>query len=106
MAKKLELVNGIPRMTAESGAPAIYDETLTVVSSGAGAGEINGPVTAGTPVTLPNSKTYTSDELEIYLDGDRLVSVFDYTHNTTTTVTFTFELVVGDRIRFRIDRSA
>ena len=58
MAKKLALVNGIPRMVDESASPAIYDETLTVVSSGAGAGEVNGPITAGSPVTLPDSKTY------------------------------------------------
>ncbi len=103
---KLELVNALPRMTAESASPAIYDETLVVVSGGAGAGEINGPISAGTPVTLPSAKTYSSDELEVYLDGDRLKSVFDYTFDSSTTVAFTFELVVGDVIRFRIDRGA
>lgn len=106
MAKKLALVSGIPRMVEESGSPTIYDETVTIVSSGAGANEMNGPVTAGNPVTLPSGKTYTSDELEVYLDGERLIPVFDYTHASSTTVSFTFELVVGDRLRFRIDRSA
>lgn len=103
---KLELANGLPRMKAESASPVIYDETLSVVSSGAGAGEINGPITAGTPVTLPDSKTYTGDELEVYLGTDRLINLFDYTYNSSTTVAFTFELKVGDLIRFRIDRSA
>jgi hypothetical protein len=103
---KLELVNGLPRMTAEASAPTIYDETLVVVASGAGAGEINGPITAGIPVTLPSSKTYTADELEVYLNSDRLISVFDYNHDSSTTVTFTFEIVVSDVIRFRIDRSS
>jgi len=106
MAKTLRLVNGIQRMIEESSSVSIYDETLKVVSSGAGAGEINGPITAGVGVTLPDSKTYTSDELEIYLDGTRLKPVFDYTHASSTTVEFTFELIVGDVIRFRIDRSA
>lgn len=106
MAKKLELVLGIPRMTDESASPAIYDETLKVVASGAGAGEINGPITAGVPVTLPSGKTYTSNELEVYLDGDRLKPVFDYNHASSTTITFTFQLLVGDVIRLRIDRSA
>lgn len=106
MAKKLALVNGVPRMVDESASPTIYDETLVVVASGAGVGEINGPISTGTPVTLPSGKTYTADELEVYLDGDRLKSVFDYNHNSTTTVTFTFEIVVGDVIRFRIDRGA
>lgn len=103
---KLELVNALPRMKAESGSPTIYDETLEVVSSGAGAGEINGPITSGTSITLPSSKTYTGDELEIYLNGDRLVPVFDYSYDSSTQVSFTFELVVGDIIRFRIDRGA
>ena len=106
MAKKLQLVNGIPRMTEESGAPTIYDETLKVVASGAGAGEINGPINAGVAVTLPSSQTYTSNELEVYLKTDRLIPVFDYNFNSSTSVTFTFQLIVGDVIRFRIDRSA
>lgn len=106
MAKKLALVNGIPRMVEESASPTIYDETLKVVTSGAGAGEINGPITAGTFVTLPDSKTYTSDELEVYLDGDRLKKVFDYNFENSTNVSFTFELIVGDVVRMRIDRGA
>lgn len=104
MAKKLALVDGIPRMVDESATPTIYDTTVTVVSSGAGANEVNGPLSAGSPVTLPDSKTYTGDELEVYLDGERLIPVFDYTHDSSTTVAFTFELLVGDRLRFRIDR--
>lgn len=104
MAKKLALVSGIPRMVDESASPTIYDETLEVVSSGAGAGEINGPISAGTPVTLPSAKTYTGDELECYIDGDRLTPVFDYTFDSTSTVAFTFELKAGDVLRFRIDR--
>ena len=104
MAKKLALVMGIPRMVDESASPVIYDETLEVVASGAGAGQINGPITAGTPITLPSSKTYSSDELEVYLGADRLKKIFDYTFDSSTTVAFTFEIAVGDVIRFRIDR--
>lgn len=103
---KLELVSGIPRMRPEAANPTIYDETLEVVSSGAGAGEINGPISAGTPITLPNSKTYTGDELEVYLDGDRLISIFDYSYSSSTQIAFTFEIKPGDVIRFRIDRNA
>ena len=106
MAKKLALVAGIPRMTEESASPAIYDQTLTVVASGAGANEVNGPITAGIPVTLPASKAYDSLELEVYLAGDRLKPIFDYNYDSSTTVSFTFQLLVGDVIRFRIDRSA
>jgi hypothetical protein len=106
MAKKLALVLGIPRMVDESASPTIYDQTLKVVVASPGAGEILGPITAGTPITLPLGKTYTSDELEVYLAGDRMKAVFDYNFNSTTTVTFTFQLLVGDVIRFRIDRGA
>lgn len=106
MAKKLALVNGLPRMTEESSSPTIYDETLEVVSSGAGAGQINGPISAGTPVTLPSSQIYTGDELEVYIGTDRLIPTYDYTFNSSTTVAFTFELKAGDIIRFRIDRGA
>ena len=107
MAKFLRLVNGIPKMQEESGGVAIYDESIEIKVSGAsGDNELNGPITAGTPVTLPLRKTYTSDELEVYLNGDRLTNIFDYAHNSTTTVTFTFELIAGDLLRFRIDRTS
>ena len=106
MAKKMELIAGIPRMTDESASPTIYDQTLKVVAAAPGAGEILGPITAGTPVTLPSGKTYTANELEVYLDGDRLKPVFDYNHASSTTVTFTFQIIVGDVIRFRVDRGA
>jgi len=106
MGNFLRLSNGVQRSFAESSNPSIYDQTLTVVASGAGAGQINGPISAGVAVTLPAGQTYTSNELEVYLKTDRLISVFDYNHNSSTTVTFTFQLVVGDVIRFRIDRTA
>ena len=49
---------------------------------------------------------YTDEELEVYLDGNRLYSVFDYNTVSTTQVQFTFDLIVGDYLRFRIDRVA
>ena len=107
MAKVLTLVNGIPRLVDESATPVIYDEVLEVVASGAsGDNEINGPISAGVLVALPDSRTYVGDELEVYLDGDRLKPIFDYNYSSSTQVAFTFELKVGDIIRFRIDRGA
>jgi len=103
---KLELIGGIPRMRPESANPAIYDETLEIVGSGAGAGQLNGPISAGTPITLPSSKTYTGDELEVYLESDRLIPIFDYSYSSATQIAFTFEIKVGDVIRLRIDRGA
>lgn len=104
----LVLVNGVPRQqTITASAPTIYDQSLTVVASGAGANQVNGPVNAGVSVTLPGSQTFTSAELQIYLNGDRLEPVFDYSYVGSpprTQVQFTFQLVVGDRLDFRIDR--
>jgi len=94
-------------MVLETADPVIYDETIEIKTSGAsGPNELNGPISAGTPVTLPNGKTYTADELEVWIGGDRLTNVFDYSHSSTTTITFNFELVALDKIRFRIDRTA
>jgi len=106
MAKFLRLSNGIPRSFTESSSVSIYDETLIVVAAGAGAGQINGPITAGTPVTLPASQTYVGDELQIFLNGDYLKDVIDYAFTSSTQVTFTFDITVRDQIRFRIDRPA
>lgn len=108
MGKFLRLSNGVPRSFQESSSLTIYDQSLTVVASGAGANQINGPVNAGVNVTLPGGQTYTAAELQIYLNGDRLESIFDYSYVASpprTQVQFTFQLVVGDRIDFRIDRA-
>jgi hypothetical protein len=110
MAKKLELINGLPRMTDESGTPTIYDDYISIVASGAsGPNELNGPIIAGTSVTLPNSGTYAGDNLEIRLNDIRLEDVEDYMYvgsGARTQVQFTFELLPQDRLRFRVDRGA
>lgn len=98
MGNFLRLVNGQPRHFAESGSPTIYDQTIDVVS----------PITAGTSITLPASQQYTSAELEVRLNGIRLEPVVDYTYVGSpprTQIQLTFDLVVGDRLRFRIDRA-
>lgn len=105
MGNFLRLVNGVPKSFAESGSPAIYDTTLEIVASGAGAGQLNGPITSGTNITLPSSQTYTGDELQVYLNGLRLDNVFDYNTPNSTQINFTFGLVAGDIIRFYIDRN-
>ncbi len=111
MAKKLALTNGLPRMVDESSAPTIYDDYLTVVASGAsGSNEINeADAETGDNITLPNSGSYEADELEVYLNTNRMHDVFDYNYvgsGTRTQITMTFGLVAGDVIRFRVDRSA
>jgi len=108
MGNFLRLTSGVPRSFAESSSVTIYDQSLTLVASSPGANEIIGPITTGTSVTLPGSQTYTAAELQIYLNGDRLEPLFDYTYVGSpprTQVQFTFQLEIGDRLDFRIDRS-
>lgn len=108
MGNFLRLANGVARSFAEGSSITIYDQSLVVVAAGAGAGQINGPITAGTSITLPSSQTYTAAELQIYLNGDRQEPVFDYSYVGSpprTQIQFTFDIVVGDRIDFRIDRA-
>jgi hypothetical protein len=104
--KFASIVNGLLRMKDESSGISIYDETLELVASGPGAGQIIGPITTGTPITLPGSKTFTGEELEVYLNGKRLSQVFEYDVESSTSISFTFNLEVRDLIRFRIDRTA
>ena len=109
MANYLALVNGVPRQSVLPGTQTIYDQSVSVVTSAVGGNQITGPVTAGTSITLPASQTYTGAELNVYLNGDRLEPIFDYSYvgsgSGKTQIQFTFGLVVGDRVDFRIDRA-
>jgi hypothetical protein len=99
MGKFLRLSNGVPRSFDEAGSISIYDESFIVAS----------PILTGTPVELPASGTYSADELEVYLGGQRLEQLVDYNYEGSpprTEVSFTFDLLVGDAVRFRVDRSA
>jgi hypothetical protein len=106
MANFLKISNGVPRSAAETANMPIYDETLELVSSSPISGQILGPILTGAAVTLPNSGFYTGDELEVYLNGKRLYDVYDYNYYSSTQTSFTFDLIVGDVIRFRKDRPA
>lgn len=96
MAYVVNLVNGVPHLVSEGS--SYYDETYTV----------NSDISANTPITLPNSGTYTSSELEVWLRGIRLTPVIDYNYVGSpprTQVSFTFDLYTHatdpDVIRFR-----
>ena len=100
MGNFLRLVNGQPKSFAEASGSSvtIYDQDFDVVST----------ITTGTSITLPASQTYTSAELEVYLNGQRVEAVLDYTYVSTpprTQIQFTFDLVIGDHLSFRIDRA-
>lgn len=96
MATALKLVNGIPRMRNVD-AGNVYDETILVGVGG---------ITTGVDITLPASGDFEGDELEIYLNGDFMEPGIDYNYvgggPTFTQIEMTFDLVEGDRLRFRI----
>ena len=99
MGKLLRLVNGVPRSFDEASTTPIYDQSI----------DIGSIVTTGTPVTLPASGTYDSQELEVYFNGQVLDDVTDYNFVGSaprTEVAFTFQLEIGDKIRFRKIRGA
>lgn len=107
----LALVSGVPRMveisTSSDTLPAIYEKSLVVVASSPSAGEILGPIFTGTPISLPEAKTYHSTELNVYLNGGRVQAGFDYTYVGSlprTQIQFTFDLEPTDRLDFEIDR--
>jgi len=103
MTRYVQTINGVLRGVDLAADIDIYDEELTVVSGTPGADEIN-PITAGNPVTLPNSGTYQGVELEIHLNGQKMEDGMDYAYvgsGTRTQITFTFDLEVGDLINFR-----
>lgn len=82
------------------------ETVLNVVASSPGANEIAGPISAGTPVTIPDSVTYEDTDLQVFLNGQQLDSVSDFNYEgtgTRTQVSFTFELIEGDNITFRVD---
>lgn len=99
MGRVLRLINGVARHVDETAVTIIYDEVYDVPST----------ITTGSAVTLPASKTYDSAELEVYLNGQRLTYLLDYNYvgsSPRTQVSFTFDLLGTDVIRFRIDRPA
>jgi hypothetical protein len=111
----LQIVNGFPRQVSVSGQD-IYDQSISIVASGGTApSSVNGPVTAGTALTLPASFSYTLNaesvaNINIDLNGQRLEQVYDWTTSGSgpnyTAIQFTFQLVVGDRIDIRSERTS
>lgn len=99
MAKFTRIINGVLRQFDESGTPTIYDENATIGGAG---------LTTGSPLSLPSSQTYNSGELEVYLNNVRLTPILDYNYvgasAPRTQVVFTFDLLVNEVVRFRIDR--
>lgn len=108
MARVLSLITGIPRMVDESSSIPIYDQRIEIVASGPTGNQLVGPITSGTAVSLPLGQSYTATELEVDFRGQLLKPIYDYNYvgagPTRTQVSFTFDLLVGDSIDFRVAR--
>ena len=98
MAKTISVIAGIPTVIeVQDLLDPVYSETYSPVAT----------VTSGTAVDLPESQTYTGDELSIYRNGQRLDYIVHYTYVGSaprTQVLFTFDLKTSDDITFRIER--
>lgn len=59
--------------------------------------------TAGqTAFTLTSAYIVASNNLEVHVNGFRMEKTLDYTETATTTVTFTYGLVSGDQVTFKV----
>lgn len=75
----------------------IYDETVVVGEGG---------ISSGTPITLPNSGTYTDYDLKIYLNGQFLEESIDYNFvgsSPRTQFSLTSDVLEGDRLHLRVE---
>ena len=100
MGRFLRIYNGVARSFDEASSISIYDQSVTILGGG---------LSTGLPLTLPTSQTYSNIELEVYLNGVRLEPIADYSYVGSiprTQISFTFDLIATDVIRFRIDRGA
>lgn len=100
MAKVLTIVNGVPRMIEVVSGGAVYEEVIVIGSNYPNGGFF----------TLPNSKTYSGKELEVYLNDGYLEAGEDYEYSgiapNRTQINVIIPLVNTDRLRFRIARNA
>lgn len=91
---------------------AVYEAYIQVVAGTAGANQIQGPITNGTAITLPNSRSFTGAELTVRYNGVDLVYLLDYTYvgsgPTYTQVSLNFTVNGNDTypnvLEFYIDR--
>lgn len=99
MSRAVTIIDGIPRLRGVyASSPEIYDESFAV-----GVGGIN----TGVGITLPNSQAYQGAELQVFLNGVAMEYGNDYTYVgetlLKTQISFLFDLIEGDQVRFRID---
>ena len=68
--------------------------------------EVGSDIAAGTPIAIPNSKSYTmgSNKLLVFLDGilQRQGGTYDFIEYTTTQIKFNFDLTTGAKVTFYI----
>jgi len=75
----------------------IYNETMWIGVGG---------IPTGTNIALPNNRSYVGDDLKIYLNDELMVLGIDWNQTDSdpcSDIQMTFDLLEGDRLRFRID---
>jgi hypothetical protein len=96
MAKVLTYSLGIPRLRDE-GSSYTYEGVYVA----------SGTITSGTPISLPSSETYVGNELIVELNGVGMEVTSDYDYvgsGNRTQISMTFDLVIGDRLKFRKEK--
>jgi hypothetical protein len=108
MPKFLQLIGGLPVMTEVVVVGNTPLETvLDIIAGTPGNGnELQGPITAGVAMTIPDSITYSDIDLQVFLNGQQADPVKDFNYEgagSRTQISFTFQLEVGDELTFRVD---
>lgn len=110
MASFLTFENKKPKLQSLSA--SVYRAYILVIDeTPALPEEIQGPITAGTPISLPNGGTYEGNELKLDVNGVDLTPLLDYNFvgpgPARTQITLTFDLdgtkANPDRLAFYLD---
>jgi hypothetical protein len=76
----------------------VYDQSVVIGAGG---------MSNGVALSLPNSRVYSGDELQVYVNGQSMEHLVDYLYvgasEFKSQVSFTFDLAEGERVRFRIE---
>lgn len=91
MARYLTLVNGIPRLR--------YTPVIKYID----AYDVVGTITAGTTITIPNSRTYSDTDLRVEKNGQGLIPGVDYNYvgsTPKTQISLVLDITAPSRLTF------
>lgn len=93
MSSFITLRSGIPYLVSVAGLGAAYDQYVSYGSD----------QTSGFNITLPSGQTYNlgQNELQVFLNGEALISGLDYAELSTTQITLNRNVTAGSIVRIR-----